>query len=55
METAIYNGSLIRPGYVIKGPAVVEEPETTIVLRPGQEIELNPYQTYVIRNTGVVE
>ena len=55
VETAIYDGSLIRPGYVIKGPAVVEEPETTIVLRPGQEIELNPYQTYVIRNARVVE
>jgi N-methylhydantoinase A len=55
VNTAIYDGSLIRPGYVIKGPAVVEEPETTIVLCPGQELELNPYQTYVIRNTGVTE
>jgi N-methylhydantoinase A len=55
VATAVYDGSLIRPGYVIKGPAIVEEPETTVVLRPGQEIELSPYQTYVIRSARAME
>lgn len=49
VETKIYDGSHIRGGYVITGPAIVEEPETTIVIYPGQELELDPYQTYMIR------
>ena len=48
VETAIYDGSRIRPGHVITGPAIVEEPETTIVICPGQELKLDPYQTYII-------
>ena len=50
VKTAVYDGSRIAPGYVVRGPAIVEEPETTIVVYPGQEIELNPYQTYMIRS-----
>jgi N-methylhydantoinase A len=50
VDTMIYDGSRIRPGYVITGPAIVEEPETTIVIHSGQEMELDPNQTYVIRS-----
>lgn len=49
-ETEVYDGSRMRPGYVITGPAIVEEPETTIVICPGQEIELSTFQTYIIRS-----
>ncbi len=51
LETPVYDGSRIMPGYQLKGPAIVEEPETTIVILPGQTMELDPYQTYVIRSS----
>jgi N-methylhydantoinase A len=51
VETPVYDGSRITPGYQIKGHAIVEEPETTIVILPGQTMELDPYHTYVIRSS----
>jgi N-methylhydantoinase A len=48
LETPVYDGGLVRPGNLIAGPAVIEEPETTIVVYPGQEAMLDHYQTYVI-------
>ena len=32
VETAIYDYSLLRPGHVIPGPAVIEVPTTTVVI-----------------------
>ena len=48
IDTTVYDGKLVRPGNLIPGPAIVEEPETTIVVYPGQEAMLDHYQTYVI-------
>lgn len=48
IETKVYDGRKVRPGNLIAGPAVVEEPETTIVIYPGQEAMLDHYHTYVI-------
>src|SRR5690606_20351728 len=50
IETNIYDGTLVKPGNLIAGPAVIEEPETTIVIYPGQEAMLDHYQTYVIES-----
>ena len=47
-DTPIYDGSLIRPGHLISGPAVIEEPDTTIVVYPGQEAMADQHQTYVV-------
>jgi N-methylhydantoinase A len=44
----VYDGTRVRPGNLIPGPAIVEEPETTIVIYPGQEAMLDHYETYVI-------
>ena len=52
VETPIYDGSRMRPGHVITGPAIVEEPETTIVVCPGQALELDPCQAYIIRSSS---
>src|SRR5262249_47516258 len=48
VETPVYDGSLVRPGNLVAGPAVIEEPEATIVVYPGQEAMLDHYLTYVI-------
>jgi N-methylhydantoinase A len=50
IETRVYDGPRVQPGNLISGPAVIEEPATTIVIYPGQEAMLDHYQTYVIEN-----
>jgi N-methylhydantoinase A len=44
----VYDGSIVQPGQLISGPAVIEEPDTTIVVYPGQEAMSDHYRTYVI-------
>jgi N-methylhydantoinase A len=48
VDTPVYDGARIRPGMLIAGPAIVEEPDTTIVVRPGQEAMSDQYSSYVI-------
>ena len=35
IDTPVFDGSLVQPGNVFAGPAIVEEPTTTIVVFPG--------------------
>jgi N-methylhydantoinase A len=48
VDTPIYDGQKIKPGHLIVGPAIVEEPDTTIVVYPNQEAMADHYGTYVI-------
>jgi N-methylhydantoinase A len=48
-STPVYKGHLLKPGNIVKGPAVVEEHNTTIVLFPGFELELTPLNAYIMR------
>jgi N-methylhydantoinase A len=50
----VYDGSRVRPGNLISGPAIIEEPATTIVIYPGQEAMLDHYETYVIEVLSAV-
>jgi N-methylhydantoinase A len=45
---AIYDGSLLRPGMVVAGPAVVERTTTTVVVRPGETLRVNDFGTFSI-------
>jgi len=36
VTTPIYDGLSLRPGMTFQGPAIVELPSTTVVVRPGQ-------------------
>jgi N-methylhydantoinase A len=47
-DTPVYDGEKIAPGHLISGPAIIEEPDTTIVVYPGQEAMADHYRTYVI-------
>jgi N-methylhydantoinase A len=49
VETAVYDGEKVRPGNLITGPAVIEEPNTNVVVYPGQEAMLDQFLTYVIQ------
>jgi N-methylhydantoinase A len=45
-STPVYDGPRIRVGHRIKGPAIIEEPFTTIVLHVGQEARLDRFGNY---------
>lgn len=47
-DTPIYDGARIRPGHRLRGPAVVEEIDTTVVLQPGDVLTLNDFDVYEI-------
>jgi N-methylhydantoinase A len=46
--TPIYDGPSMRAGHRVKGPAIIEEPFTTIVLHPKQEATLDRHGNYRI-------
>ena len=50
VDTNVYDGTKLKPGNLIAGPAIIEEPETTIVVYPQQEAMLDHYQTYIIES-----
>lgn len=49
VSTPVYDGPRIRAGQTIRGPAIIEEPFTTIVLHPGERAVLDGAGNYRIR------
>jgi len=45
VEVPVFDGTKVQPGNLIAGPAIIEEPATTIVIYPGQEAVLDHYHT----------
>jgi N-methylhydantoinase A len=48
-ETALYEGAGIGVGQAVEGPAVVEEPHTTIVVHPGMSLRALDPSLYELR------
>ncbi len=42
-EAAIYDGTRLRPGMTFMGPAIVEDPGTTIVIHPGNAVSVDEF------------
>lgn len=42
-EAQIYDGTKLKPGMKMDGPAIVEDPGTTVVLHPGNSAEVDGY------------
>ena len=51
VETPIYDSSTLKSGNVIPGPAVVEEPLTTVVIPTGFHCSIDEYGNYIMRRT----
>lgn len=52
LQTQIYHGPELRAGHTLGGPAIVEMPETTIVVRPGQSARVDAWGNFVIELRG---
>ena len=48
VPTAIHHGPSLSPGARIAGPAIVEEPNTTVVVPPGTFLQLTPAGNYLL-------
>ncbi|WP_226626577.1 hydantoinase/oxoprolinase family protein [Alloyangia pacifica] len=54
-EADIYDGEKIRPGMSFAGPAVIEDPGTTIVIHPGNRVEMDRWgNLHIILKTAEV-
>ena len=47
-DTKVYRAEALGPGTLISGPAIVERPDTTIVVGPGQRLEVEPFGNMII-------
>lgn len=50
--TPFYDGQLLPLGATVQGPAVIQEPTTTIVIYPGQSVTITPNGNYLIDTLG---
>jgi N-methylhydantoinase A len=46
---AIYDGTKLEPGMTFAGPAIIEDPGTTVVIHPGNAVEIDGYGNIHIR------
>ena len=49
-QTPVFRGSELAPGAVIAGPAIIEEPTTTIVVYPQMSASVSPSGHYILRS-----
>ena len=54
LNTPIYLGDDLRPGSLIEGPAIIEEPTTTLVVYPSSSVSVTSGHNYLI-NVGSEE
>jgi N-methylhydantoinase A len=47
-DTKVYRSGALDPGFTVAGPAIVERPDTTIVVGPDQRLEVEKYGNMII-------
>ena len=52
VATRILDGDEMKPGNAFEGPAVVELPTTTIVVRPEQTVRMDSYRNFIVERKG---
>jgi 5-oxoprolinase (ATP-hydrolysing) len=48
VDTPVYDRYALRSGMRLNGPAIIEERESTIVVRPGMAVEVDPFLNVVV-------
>ncbi|MGV9713724.1 hydantoinase/oxoprolinase family protein [Gordonia sp. NPDC003424] len=49
VTTAVFRSDDIEPGLIVAGPAIIEEPTTTVVVYPGMSAEVSAEGNYLLR------
>ncbi len=49
VQVPVYDGFALTPGNRVPGPAIVEQPTTTIVVTPGATLTCDPWSNFLIR------
>ncbi len=52
VEVNVYDQQKLVPGYVIAGPAIVENPTSTVVINDKQSIEIDQYGNLIVEMEG---
>jgi len=47
-ETPIFDREALAPGQEIAGPAVIEAPDTTMLVRPAQSVRMDEYRNLLL-------
>ena len=48
LDTPRYHGDSLTPGMVVEGPAIIDEPTTTIVVYPGSSARVTELHNYLL-------
>jgi N-methylhydantoinase A len=48
LQAAVYDGRRIEPGLTLSGPAIVQDPESSLVLPPGHRLNVDSYGNFVV-------
>ncbi len=51
VDTPCYDSNLLRSGNLIEGPAIVEDPTTTVIIPKGASLTVDSYNNYLIRRS----
>lgn len=54
INAAIYRGERLEPGHCVHGPAIIEEPTTTIVVYPGMKACVSSLSGYILETQSEV-
>jgi N-methylhydantoinase A len=49
VDVPIYDGNALRPGHLIAGPALIEERNTTILIGPGDCLQVDAFDNFTIQ------
>jgi N-methylhydantoinase A len=49
-KTPVFRGDALKPGDTIAGPAIIEEPTTTIVVYPDMSAQVSPSGHYILKS-----
>lgn len=53
VDTPVYDGLKMGNGNVVFGPAIIEEPTTTVIVTPDYDIMMDTYDNYIMHPKGI--